>query len=244
MVHLKGTPIFEQLNLEEALLRTTEENWCVLNWKLPPAIVLGISGEKEQQIDMNRWMHSPIPIVRRYSGGGTVVVDEHTLCASFIFQKAAFSFACYPESILEWSYQFYQAAFALERFCLRGTDYTLSEHKCGGNAQYLQKNRFVHHTTFLWDFDEKMELLRYPPRVPTYRMGRSHREFLCCLKEYFLTPHQLFSSIKRELSLRYLVQKVSYHSLNFPTSYRRSTRYEAISQLDVRRGVQILDNNL
>ena len=45
LLRLKGFPILQQLQLEEALLRADAGNWFVLNDGAPdPAIVLGISG--------------------------------------------------------------------------------------------------------------------------------------------------------------------------------------------------------
>ncbi|NGX54212.1 MAG: hypothetical protein K1000chlam4_00937, partial [Chlamydiae bacterium] len=45
LLHLSGLPIFEQLQLEEALLRADEGNWCLINSGVPPAIVMGISAK-------------------------------------------------------------------------------------------------------------------------------------------------------------------------------------------------------
>lgn len=43
-------------------------------------------------------------------------------------------------------------------------------HKFGGNAQSITKNRWIHHTSFLWDFDvNNMAYLRLPTRAPKYR---------------------------------------------------------------------------
>lgn len=45
LLRLHGFPILQQLQLEERLLRTTPDNWCLLNdGTAPPAIVMGISG--------------------------------------------------------------------------------------------------------------------------------------------------------------------------------------------------------
>ena len=45
MIRLKGVPILEQLHLEERLLRTSSDNWCLINdGTTSPAIVMGLSG--------------------------------------------------------------------------------------------------------------------------------------------------------------------------------------------------------
>jgi hypothetical protein len=50
-------------------------------------------------------------------------------------------------------------------------DYAFSHLKFGGNAQSITKNRWVHHTSFLWDYNVKnMDYLRIPKRVPEYRL--------------------------------------------------------------------------
>lgn len=45
LVRLKGIPILQQLNLEERLLRTSSDNWCIINDGTNDRnIVMGISG--------------------------------------------------------------------------------------------------------------------------------------------------------------------------------------------------------
>jgi lipoate-protein ligase A len=54
-----------------------------------------------------------------------------------------------------------------------GADYVFGERKFGGNAQSIIKGRWVHHTSFLWDFQPAhMALLQHPPRMPAYRQAR------------------------------------------------------------------------
>lgn len=49
-------------------------------------------------------------------------------------------------------------------------DYCFGERKFGGNAQAITRGRWLHHTTFLWDFDDcNMGLLKHPERAPAYR---------------------------------------------------------------------------
>lgn len=63
-------------------------------------------------------------------------------------------------------------------------DYALGERKFGGNAQAISKDRWVHHTSFLWDYlPERMELLKHPSRAPEYRAGRAHSDFIVPLRE-------------------------------------------------------------
>jgi lipoate-protein ligase A len=50
-------------------------------------------------------------------------------------------------------------------------DYVFGDRKFGGNAQSIIKNRWIHHTSFLWDYDVRnMAYLKLPSRVPQYRL--------------------------------------------------------------------------
>lgn len=232
LLHIKGASIFEQLQLEEKLLRVTNENWCVFNEGSSPAIVLGISGKPPELVDLNKLKKTPVPLIKRYSGGGTVIVDENTLFVSFIFQKDVHDFPCYPEPILRWSEGFYKEALSIPHFHLRENDYVIDHLKCGGNAQYIQKHRFVHHTTFLWDYEQtKMDLLLHPPKTPSYRKGRSHQDFLCCLKDHLPSKDAFIAGIKSALANRYFVDEVTPSSLEHLEAQRISTKQLTIKYL-------------
>jgi len=65
-------------------------------------------------------------------------------------------------------------------------DYALGQKKFGGNAQAISKDRWLHHTSFLWDYEQdRMALLKQPLRAPEYRAGREHSEFIIPLKNVF-----------------------------------------------------------
>lgn len=226
LLRLQNHDIYEQLLLEEALLRATDQNWCIINHGSPPRIVMGISGKIEKLIDYDKMTSSPIPLIKRYSGGGTVIVDSDTLFVSFIFQKEIHSFPCYPEPILRWSEEFYQEALNIPNFHLRENDYVIGEKKCGGNAQYIKKNRFVHHTTFLWDFKQSyMDYLLHPEKTPKYRDGRPHESFLCRMNDFLPSEQSFFEAIQKTLGLRYNVQEASINdvSLHLGGNHRTTT---------------------
>ncbi|MEM7174931.1 MAG: lipoate--protein ligase family protein [Chlamydiota bacterium] len=221
ILRLEQAPIFRQLQIEEALLRLTEKNWCILNEGSCPAIVFGISGKPAEHLATI----SSMPLIRRYSGGGTVVVDENTLFVSLILQKQDFSSSCYPEPILRWAETIYKEAFAITDFKLRENDYVIGLRKCGGNAQYIQKHRFVCHTTFLWDYSKaRMRTLLVPQKTPAYRHQRSHEDFLCCLKDYASSKQQLFESLPPVLSKYYTVQEAPPVDKLLSIEHRRATK--------------------
>lgn len=195
-VHLKNIPIFQQLELEEALLRSASGEWCLVNSGSSPAIVLGISGKVEELVQP----HCPLPLIRRFSGGGTVVIDHNTLFLTFLGSMPHPT----PSKIHEWAFERLSPVFHSLPFELRENDYVLNEKKCGGNAQYIAKDRFLHHTSLLWDYNpELMDYLKMPPKMPSYRDKRSHQDFLTTLSPHFDSKEIFLENFQTQLNLKY-----------------------------------------
>lgn len=57
----------------------------------------------------------------------------------------------------------------------------------------LTRDRWLHHTSFLWDFDDSLlgRYLLLPEKRPEYRQDRSHKDFLVRLSPYQVRPHSL-----------------------------------------------------
>lgn len=217
--------IFDQLILEEQLLRDDARNFCILSQGSSPAIVMGISGKTEDLIHIPKAQNLGFPIIQRFSGGGTVVVDENTFFTTFLFNKKDCSFPGYPEQIMKWSESLYKEALQIPGFALKENDFVIENLKCGGNAQYIKKDRWLQHTSFLWDFcPNKMDSLLLPRKTPQYRQGRSHLDFLCTLKAHLPSRESFFERIKERLNKQFIV--IPYEPL-FPSSSesRRQTRH-------------------
>jgi lipoate-protein ligase A len=116
-LRLTGLPILQQLQLEEALLRSTSHNWLLINDGTPKAtIVMGISGcadvavafcvalihsgclmtvcfvrQVPELVDVQQAQQQQLQLIKRFTGGGTVVVDADTIFTTLIMQ------VCYME---------------------------------------------------------------------------------------------------------------------------------------------------
>ncbi|MDN3507583.1 MAG: lipoate--protein ligase family protein [Simkaniaceae bacterium] len=215
LLYISNMPIMQQLQLEEALLRIDTRNFCIINVGSPRAVVMGISGKPDELVDRNEMASQNVPLIKRYSGGGTVVVDEKTVFVTWIMGGDVLGIKPYPEPVLQWSTEFYKKAFEIEGFGLIENDYVIGEKKCGGNAQYFRKNRWVHHTTFLWDYSDKnMELLLMPKRKPEYRKERSHLDFLVKLLPYFSSANEMGDAIAAEVRKQFSVEDVGEEIFN------------------------------
>ncbi len=224
LLHLHNVPIYEQLLLEEALIRTDERNFCLINTGSPRAIVMGISGKPEELLHMDRVREDQIPVIKRFSGGGTVIVDENTLFISFLIAKSSCDISPYPEPILRWSAELYASSWQIPSFHLAENDYAIGLKKCGGNAQYIRKDRWLHHTSFLWDYEPaNMEYLQLPAKRPAYRIDRPHSEFLCRLKDHCPSRDLLIAQLKQELVKRFYIEELSLESIH-PAPHRQATQ--------------------
>lgn len=213
-LELRNFPILEQLRLEEALLRVDDRNWCLINRGSPRSIVMGISGKAEEVSFLNKVQDANIPVIKRYSGGGTVIVDSDTVFISFIANRSILPCPCYPRKVMDWSGEFYAPLLHPYPFAVRENDYVIGDHKFGGNAQSITKDRFVHHSTLLWDFsDTNMDFLQFPAKVPEYRGKRAHSDFLCRLKDYCKCQDQFVSGFLEQLGASYCLESSDVEKL-------------------------------
>ncbi|WP_213358086.1 lipoate--protein ligase family protein [Chlamydiifrater phoenicopteri] len=212
MIYLKNTPIYKQLLIEEALLRCDSRNICLININPPQSIVLGISCDPFKDLFLENVIEDNIPVIRRYSGGGSVYLDQDSVMVSWIISedKATPS----PQDILSRSYNIY-APILPPSFTIQGNDYVLGSRKFGGNGQYMQRGRFVHHTSFLWDIDlEKVsKYLKLPKKQPAYRKNRSHADFLTTLKSIYSQKEDFVDAIIQQITKNCPLEEISEDSL-------------------------------
>lgn len=228
---LNNTPIFEQLALEEALFRTSADNWCLINSGSPPAIVLGLSQKKEEMVDQENASKQHIPLIRRFSGGGTVLIDEDTLFFTLIFNHKDAIYPIYPQNIHQWVHTCLLAAFLPYNLLLREHDFALHDKKIGGTAQSISKNRLVHHTSFLWSWKaERLALLRHPLNEPLYRAKRTHEHFMGRLSDHFHSLDQLQQQVIHCLEQQYAIHRISRETASefLTLPHRKATSFELV----------------
>lgn len=233
LLQLDNVPIYDQLAMEEAFLRADNRNVCIINSGSPPAIVMGISGKAENFVDGALWKQSPVPLIKRFSGGGTVFVDASTVFVTWIFNSGDIGVEGCPRAIHKWSEKVYQQAFLGLNMSLQENDYVIGERKFGGNAQYLTKGRWLHHSSFLWDYDpERMRMLVLPKKRPAYRKDRPHDEFLCKLRDHFATIEEVREALITSLKLSFRVQGISKKDIKdvLARPHRKSLEFNAETQ--------------
>src|SRR3984957_16336397 len=179
--------VAENLALDEALLIEADagRGQRVLRFWEPAdyALVLGASCRIGDDVRVDLCRADGVPILRRTSGGGTVVVGPGALNISVILpDSAAPGLSAGDQAhryVLDWIANSIRRAgppVALEG---RG-DLVLFDRKCGGSAQRRLKHWFMVHCSILYDFpiERIVRYLRMPRRQPEYRQGRDHHDFL------------------------------------------------------------------
>lgn len=82
-------------------------------------------------------------------------------------------------------------------FGLRDNDYTMGDMKVGGNAQAILRDRWLHHTSFLWDYQHaRMALLQEPKRRPEYRGEREHTSFVSPLSAFGFDRQEFVETVE------------------------------------------------
>jgi len=194
----------DNLALDEALLLVAEAGtggevlrcWA---WKRP-AVVLGAGGIVADDVDEAACAAGGVPLARRSSGGGTVLLGRGCLNFSLILDTESSPLL----HQIGTSYRFILGKMAN---CLAdlhpgirpaGTsDLVAGDRKFSGNSQQRKRRFILHHGTLLLDFDLACvgRYLRLPPRRPNYRNSRPHADFLLNLPA---KPSEILARLRKE----------------------------------------------
>ena len=175
------------LALDEALLLKAEagEGPEVLRfWEWPqPAVILGAGCRLAAAVNEAACRTDGVPLLRRSSGGGTVLLDRGCLLYSLVL-----SFERSPLlNEIRSSYRYILGRISSGLATLVDgispvgiSDLAVAGRKFSGNAQQRKRRYLLHHGTLLYDFpiERVGHYLHLPARQPEYRDGRAHDTFL------------------------------------------------------------------
>ena len=193
----------ENLALDEVLLTSVDADpsLAILRFWQPKdyCVVLGRSNRAESEVNLDECRAMQVPVLRRVSGGGAVVIGPGCLCYSLIIP---FSEKLRSLDVTKMTKELMsRTAIGLtsirSRIDVRGvSDLVADSRKVSGNAQRRLQNAFIHHGTLLFDFDiSRIErLLSHPTKEPEYRESRPHRDFVTNL---VTTPEELKANLRQ-----------------------------------------------
>jgi lipoate---protein ligase len=187
MLDLTLPTVAENLALDEALLLEAEAgrlHESLRLWEWPkPAVVLGAGGRLTEEINESTCHGDGVPIHRRASGGGTVMLGKGCFLFSLVLAYARSpdlreipTSYCHILGTIRDALLDRHAGVA----CAGTSDLAIAGRKFSGNSQQRKRHYLLHHGTILYGFPLETigRYLHQPPRQPDYRGNRTHGDFL------------------------------------------------------------------
>ena len=181
----------ENLACDEALLEAADGGGgqgTLRFWESPRHfVVLGYGNHARQEVDVDACREWNVPILRRCSGGGTVLQGpgclNYTLVLPVEDSGPHRTITSTNTFIMERHRALMTSLLGREVSVEGVTDLAVAGRKFSGNAQRRRHDWLLFHGTFLLHFDLQWvgRVLKMPARRPEYRGERAHADFLCCL---------------------------------------------------------------
>lgn len=177
----------ENLACDEAVLDECEARGgaALRFWESPvPFVVVGYANAVASEVNLLACDAAQVPVLRRCSGGGTVVQGpgcwNYALVLEIASEAALATVSGANQFILRRNAATLSALLP-EAVALCGdTDLVWRGRKFSGNAQRRRRTHLLFHGTVLLGFDLALveKYLPMPTRQPAYRESRAHQEFI------------------------------------------------------------------
>ena len=177
----------DNLACDEALLESAAagESQAILRfWESPCYFVtLGYTNRAASEANLPVCEAQQVPILRRCSGGGTILQGPGCLNYALIYPieaGQALNVGATNDFVMQTNRCAFERVMGVPVELAGQTDLAIEGRKFSGNAQKRKANWFLFHGTILLDFDLNLvqTLLLPPPKQPDYRAQRSHLEFI------------------------------------------------------------------
>ncbi len=147
-------------------------------------VVVGYANKVAAEVNVAACEAAGIPILRRCSGGGTILQGPGCLNYSLVLrieETGPLGSITSTNTLVMQTNQRALQTLVAEKIEVRGcTDLAVDNLKFSGNAQRRRRRFLLFHGSFLLRFDLKLieQFLPLPSQEPAYRRSRPHREFL------------------------------------------------------------------
>ena len=206
--NLAANLAFDEAMVELADLRhESDEGFVELLrlWEMPKkCVVLGRASKWEIEVNHTACEQDSVPVLRRMSGGATIVAGPGCLMYSVLLntnQRPALRMLDVAHREVMTRIRDASQAALIElnlpgEIVLQGTcDLTIDNRKFSGNALRCKRNWMLYHGTIMisMPLEWVSTYLRQPPRQPDYRQNRTHDAFVTrLLNDQPVATHSLF----------------------------------------------------
>lgn len=175
--------------IDDQILKQCETKETLQLW-IPKDIkvVLGSANKQETECIETQCRKDSVPVLRRYGGGGTVVLHPGCVIISYgTWVKHQFKNDYYFDKINQAVIKTLSKDFSsLSGLSQAGiSDIAFQNKKICGTSMFRSRNYLLYQASIL--VEKNIELieryLNHPDKEPDYREGKSHRDFLTSLNE-------------------------------------------------------------
>ena len=200
--------------IDDNLIKRCSEDIALSVW-IPrdTMVVLGSSNDPKRECFTDKCELDKISIVKRYGGGGAVVLHPGVLVISLgLWVKSYYQNANYFKKIN-------QAVIQTLSDCIDGleslgqagiSDLVLDEKKIAGTSMFRSRNYLLYQASIL--IDSKIDLIErylcHPSREPDYRKQKNHRDFLIGLKN--INENIEINSVQKYFT-KYFIKRITFN---------------------------------
>ena len=151
-------------------------------------LILGQSNKMETSLFLDKVESDEITVLKRPSGGETVILTPNTLVISAVFVNPEIKrphqyFSRFNDFIIKGL-----SLSGIENVSHKGiSDLAIGEKKILGSSIYHKKDKIFYHAVL--NVAESIEIIekyiQHPKREPDYRKGREHGEFVTSIVQHY-----------------------------------------------------------
>lgn len=167
------------------VLNGGDSAFCV--WEpVKPMVVIGRGGSEELELKMDNCLNDGVPVFRRKTGGGAVVLMPGVLVFSLAKRVAKdLVIREYAEQVNDQVVKFF-SGLGVKDLSVRGiSDICVGNRKVMGSGMFRRKKILFFQGSVLVDPDISLmdRYLKPPPKQPDYRDNRDHGDFTTTLRQ-------------------------------------------------------------
>jgi len=170
--------------IDDQILRRCQANIASSVWRPDKTIVvLGSSNKVESEVVHQNCIQDGVAVLRRYGGGGTVVLYPGCVIVSLgVWVKRQFYndlyFRLLNQAVIEVLKKRVDGGVDLSQNGI--SDIVSCDRKFCGTSMFRSRNYLLYQASIICDLDLSLvdRYLQHPSKEPEYRANRSHKDFL------------------------------------------------------------------